>query len=122
MDQYMTSVEQSLKGTETTRVLRSKGVQSIICGLSANNLEPAFLDVGADSFRLKPFRARKKSCDFFFYGCLLLKMARPPPMRLVLWKTLPDGALRAVYKFRAHHNLLHSISSIFSLTLCTHTE
>jgi len=59
MDQYMTSVEQSLKGTEATRVLRAKGVESIICGLSANDISEAFLDAGADAFVLKPFPCKE---------------------------------------------------------------
>ena len=55
LDQYMTSVEKNLLGTETVRGLRSCGVQSLICGLSANDLEDAFLTAGADAFMLKPF-------------------------------------------------------------------
>lgn len=55
LDQYMTSVEKNLLGTETVRGLRSYGVQSLICGLSANDLEDAFLTAGADAFMLKPF-------------------------------------------------------------------
>jgi len=55
MDQYMTSVEQCLKGTETVRALRSRGVTSPICGLSANDLYTVFETAGADHFHLKPF-------------------------------------------------------------------
>jgi CheY-like chemotaxis protein len=55
MDQYMTSAEQAMKGTETIRVLRSRGINSIICGLSANDLESAFLSAGAETFLMKPF-------------------------------------------------------------------
>jgi signal transduction histidine kinase/response regulator of citrate/malate metabolism len=55
MDQYMASVEKQLLGTEATRALRSKGVTSIICGLSANDVEQGFLIAGADLFLLKPF-------------------------------------------------------------------
>lgn len=60
MDQYMTSVEQPMKGTETVRALRAKGIESVICGLSANNLGPMFETAGADSFILKPFPCRKE--------------------------------------------------------------
>jgi len=55
LDQYMTSVEQSLTGIETTRMLRRSGCQSIICGLSANELDGPFHLAGADAFALKPF-------------------------------------------------------------------
>lgn len=55
MDQYMTSVEHSMKGTETVRALRSRGIKSVICGLSANNLDSVFEGAGADHFHLKPF-------------------------------------------------------------------
>jgi CheY-like chemotaxis protein len=56
IDQYMvTGVEQSLKGTETVRLLRSKSVKSAICGLSANNLGESFVEAGANVFHMKPF-------------------------------------------------------------------
>jgi CheY-like chemotaxis protein len=54
MDQYMASTQKQLLGTETIRLLRSKGVTSILCGLSANNLGSQFKDAGADCFMLKP--------------------------------------------------------------------
>ena len=54
IDQYMASTEKQLLGTETVRELRSKGVKSKICGLSANFLEEAFSNAGADGFILKP--------------------------------------------------------------------
>lgn len=54
VDQYMTSIEKQLLGTETVRALRSRGVTSRICGLSANDMEDAFLEAGADMFLLKP--------------------------------------------------------------------
>ena len=59
MDQYMTSAEHGLKGTETVRALRAKGVSSILVGLSANDLEGAFLKAGADSFVMKPFPCKE---------------------------------------------------------------
>jgi CheY-like chemotaxis protein len=55
LDQYMTSVEKQLLGTETARMLRSKGVDSVICGLSANDMEEPFKMAGADAFMMKPF-------------------------------------------------------------------
>jgi signal transduction histidine kinase len=59
MDQYMTSAEQAMKGTETVRALRAKGFKNKICGLSANDLESAFLSAGADSFIMKPFPCKE---------------------------------------------------------------
>lgn len=59
MDQYMASVEKQLLGTEATRALRSRGVTSKICGLSANDTEEQFLDAGANAFMMKPFPCDK---------------------------------------------------------------
>lgn len=42
-------------GTETARALRAQGIQSRICGLSANDMEDKFLAAGADFFLQKPF-------------------------------------------------------------------
>jgi signal transduction histidine kinase/DNA-binding NarL/FixJ family response regulator len=55
IDQYMASVERQMLGTETTRALRMLGVTSLICGLSANDVEEAFMKAGADLFMHKPF-------------------------------------------------------------------
>jgi DNA-binding response OmpR family regulator len=55
----MSSVEKQLLGTETVRVLRAKGVKSIICGVSANDVRAKFVEAGADSFLLKPFPCQK---------------------------------------------------------------
>ena len=55
VDQYMTSVDKQLLGTETARLMRSQGVNSIICGLSANDMASAFLKAGANAFMIKPF-------------------------------------------------------------------
>jgi CheY-like chemotaxis protein len=60
MDNYMPgSVERPLLGTETVHRLRTSGVRSIICGLSANDMEESFLAAGADLFMLKPFPCKK---------------------------------------------------------------
>jgi DNA-binding response OmpR family regulator len=61
VDQYMASIERSLLGTETVTALRSRGVQSRICGLSANDMEQSFLDAGADYFLMKPFNTNQES-------------------------------------------------------------
>jgi CheY-like chemotaxis protein len=60
VDQYMASMEKQLLGTETVAALRSKGCDSIICGLSANDVETAFLNAGADFFLSKPIPASKE--------------------------------------------------------------
>lgn len=54
MDQYMAAIEKQLLGTETCREMRASGIDSIICGLSANDKEAAFRQAGADGFMLKP--------------------------------------------------------------------
>lgn len=59
MDQYMASTEKQLLGTETTRALRSQGCKARICGLSANDVEEAFLAAGANCFMQKPFPCEK---------------------------------------------------------------
>ena len=51
---YMASVDKQLLGTETAIAMRSKGISSKICGLSANDLRDAFIKAGADDFLLKP--------------------------------------------------------------------
>jgi DNA-binding response OmpR family regulator len=58
-----TGTQKQLLGTETVRMLRAKGVNCRICGLSANNLEDSFLDAGADCFVLKPFPCRKDALE-----------------------------------------------------------
>lgn len=54
VDQYMTSTEPQLLGTETIADMRSRGVDCTICGLSANDMEKEFTEAGADYFMLKP--------------------------------------------------------------------
>jgi CheY-like chemotaxis protein len=60
VDQYMASMEKQLLGTETVAALRSKGCHARRCGLSANDVETAFLNAGADFFILKPIPASKE--------------------------------------------------------------
>ena len=55
MDHYMSSVVKQMLGTETVAALRSRNVDSRICGLSANDMREAFLSAGADHFMMKPF-------------------------------------------------------------------
>lgn len=51
----MASTEKQMLGTECVRELRARGIDCIICGLSANDLQDAFIKAGADAFLLKPF-------------------------------------------------------------------
>lgn len=60
MDQYMTSAEKNLLGTETVRLLRTKGCMSKICGLSANDIEKQFMAAGANAFVMKPFPCKEE--------------------------------------------------------------
>lgn len=56
LDNYMASVDKQLLGTETAHALRAEGYTDlIICGISANDMEEAFLSAGADAFMVKPF-------------------------------------------------------------------
>ena len=61
MDQFMASTVRQLLGTETVHALRSKGCRSIICGLSANDLEGEFFKNGANAFMSKPFPCDPKA-------------------------------------------------------------
>ena len=63
MDQYMASMEKQLLGTETTQSLRSQGVKSIICGLSANDLADDFFAAGANAFICKPLPVKKATLN-----------------------------------------------------------
>lgn len=70
LDQYMSSIEKHLLGTETATALRAKGVKSVICGLSANDTEEPFLDAGADYFLLKPFPCEKETLKRTLLGVI----------------------------------------------------
>lgn len=59
VDMYMASIEKQLLGTETVRAMRSEGVRSIICGLSANDVESSFMNAGASLFLFKPLPCEK---------------------------------------------------------------
>ncbi|CAB9523858.1 Adaptive-response sensory-kinase SasA [Seminavis robusta] len=75
LDQYYASTERRLTGTETARALRAKGVTSLIVGVSANDLEDAFLGAGADMFATKPFATSQAQLKQFM-GRALQKMNR----------------------------------------------
>jgi signal transduction histidine kinase/CheY-like chemotaxis protein len=73
IDQYMASVEKQMLGTETTRALRLIGVTSRICGLSANDVEEAFIRAGADLFMSKPFPCEKEALKRELLNCIYSK-------------------------------------------------
>ena len=62
----MASVDQALLGTETVRAMRSRGVNSRVCGLSANDIEANFLSAGADMFLIKPFPCKQDELNSIF--------------------------------------------------------
>lgn len=62
----MASVEKQLLGTETIQAMRAKGVTSIICGLSANDIEDQFKSAGANAFMSKPFPCKKEVLEVEF--------------------------------------------------------
>jgi len=60
VDQYMASVEKQLLGTETVSAMRSLGIKSRICGISANDVSELFKESGANSFILKPMPTKSE--------------------------------------------------------------
>jgi len=50
----MSTTGKALLGTETVRLIRSRGIDCIVCGLSANDLGDDFIGAGANCFVLKP--------------------------------------------------------------------
>lgn len=71
IDQYMASVERQLLGTETVQAMRAKGIESVICGLSANDIEEQFLNAGANFFMSKPFPCKKEALKEEFHQMLM---------------------------------------------------
>jgi CheY-like chemotaxis protein len=62
MDHYMGTDESKLLGSDAVYQLRKQGVRdTIICGMSANDVESMFLDAGADAFCFKPWRFQTQS-------------------------------------------------------------
>jgi signal transduction histidine kinase/CheY-like chemotaxis protein len=70
MDQHMASTETQMLGTETIRALRAKGFKNTICGLSANDIEQAFISAGADCFVLKPIPCDRSRLEAVLDGIL----------------------------------------------------
>lgn len=57
LDQHMNT---EMLGSETAKLLRDKGVTSVVCGLSGDDIASTFTDAGADCFMMKPFPCEKK--------------------------------------------------------------
>ena len=70
LDQYMASTQKQLLGTETVRLLRAKGFDSVICGLSANDIGPQFIEAGADAFLMKPLPCESSALASELYRVL----------------------------------------------------
>ena len=76
LDQYFTSTERHLTGTETARAMRARGIQSILCGCSANDLEETFLKAGADLFVCKPMATDQTDLKQFMLQALKKRKPR----------------------------------------------
>lgn len=80
IDQYMAAVEKQLLGTDVVQAMRAKGVKSIICGLSANDLEENFINAGANTFMSKPFPCKKEALQCELNKMLCLSQAEQSPV------------------------------------------
>lgn len=58
MDHYMGTDNKLLLGSDAVAEARKRGIQSKICGMSANDVEELFDDAGADEFIFKPLPFR----------------------------------------------------------------
>ena len=61
MDMYMGTEASLLLGCDAVAELRNRGTESIICGMSANDVETLFDDAGADAFVFKPLPFRPEA-------------------------------------------------------------
>eukprot|EP00980_Cylindrotheca_fusiformis_P001232 scaffold331_cov117-Cylindrotheca_fusiformis.AAC.10 len=59
LDQFMGTNPTDLLGSEVAVQMRERGIESVICGMSANDVEALFADAGADAFVFKPLPYRK---------------------------------------------------------------
>lgn len=59
LDQFMGTDPNDLLGSDVVVQMREQGVESVICGMSANDVESLFADAGADAFVFKPLPFRK---------------------------------------------------------------
>jgi PleD family two-component response regulator len=80
VDQYMAAVEKQWLGTETVAAMRAAGVESIICGLSANDVEAQFLEAGANAFMFKPFPCKKDALTDELLAMTLRNNAEQAPV------------------------------------------
>jgi CheY-like chemotaxis protein len=77
VDMYMASIEKQLLGTETVRAMRSEGCTSIICGLSANDVETSFMKAGASLFLFKPLPCEQRPLTEILLHILATERAVP---------------------------------------------
>lgn len=110
LDQYMASIQKQMLGTETARALRSQGCNSIICGLSANDVEDQFIDNGADFFMLKPFHCKKDEMEVDLIRLYMAGKHRLPlksqscPEETVQSLVMPSSQLQGNAANSPHHN------------------
>ena len=79
MDQNMSSVVKQLLGTETVQALRAQGITSVICGLSANDVERPFQKAGADMFVMKPLPTMANELTQLLFKILNSSSTIKPP-------------------------------------------
>jgi CheY-like chemotaxis protein len=77
VDMCMASIEKQPLGTEAVRAMRSKGCTSVICGLSANDVESSFMNAGASLFLFKPLPCEKRPSTEILLHILAKEQAVP---------------------------------------------
>ena len=102
MDQYMASTEKQLLGTEATKALRSKGVKSKICGLSANGKSCAsFLSSLTDNIKksnIALFAISDMATDFFAAGASAFICKPMPADQITLREVLHELLCRKPFE------------------------
>ena len=61
MDHYMGTSSDQLLGSDTVVELRKRGIECVVCGMSANDVENLFESAGADEFIFKPLPFRDEA-------------------------------------------------------------
>ena len=61
MDHYMGTSSEQLLGSDTVIELRKRGIECVVCGMSANDVEHLFESAGADEFIFKPLPFREEA-------------------------------------------------------------
>lgn len=72
LDQHIMNTD--LLGSDTAKRLRQKGMSSVLCGLSGDDIASTFIDAGADCFIMKPCPCDKDHLRVELKG--VLKSAR----------------------------------------------